>query len=82
MTHTLDTIIDFINLNIFTQSEYDALPQATRDLYEKAVEVENQILLADAAESARREQEEEAARLQAIWEASEAGSSESPSGAW
>ena len=50
MTHTLDTIIDFINDNIFTQEDYDALPQATRDLFEEAQEIENQRQLAWMAE--------------------------------
>ena len=85
MTHTLDTIIDFINDNIFTQEDYDALPQATRDLFEKAQEIENQRYLAWAAEFIEIERETadaERNRCQAIWDACDRGSSESPSGAW
>ena len=77
----MENIIDWIEANIHTQEDYDALPQATRDLYEKAQEIENKRQLAWAAESAQREEEEEA-RLQAIWEASDLGSSESPNGGW
>ena len=85
MTYTIDTIIDFINDNIFTQEDYDALPQATRDLFEKAQEIENQRYLAWAAEIIEIERETAEAewkRCQAIWDACDRGSSESPSGTW
>ena len=36
----MENIIDWIEANIHTQEDYDALPQATRDLYEKAKEAE------------------------------------------
>ena len=79
-------IIDFIETTIFTQEDYDALPQETRTLYEKAKEAETAELLAWAGECARLDREEEAAaeraRLEAIWEASDLGSSESPNGGW
>ena len=85
MTYTIGTIIDWIEDNIFTQEDYDALPQATRDLYERALHVENLQQLAWAAEVAEIERETAEAewkRCQAIWDACDRGSSESPSGAW
>ena len=78
----MENIIDWIEANIHTQEDYDALPQATRDLYEEAQEIENKRQLAWAAEEARQEEQERAAHLQAIWDAVDNGSSESPSGGW
>lgn len=79
-------IIDFIEKTIFTQEDYDALPQETRALYEKAKEAETAELLAWAEKCAKLEAEEaeaeQRARLEAIWKAGELGSSESPSSAW
>ncbi len=82
MTHTLNTIIDWIEANIFTQEDYDALPQETRDLHAQAVEKEAEWNLECARIDAEIEAEAERARLQAIWDANDAGSSESPSGTW
>ena len=78
----MENIIDWIEANIHTQEDWDALPQETRDLYEKAQEIENQRQLAWAAEVAELEAEAEKARLQAIWDAADFGSSESPNGGW
>ena len=78
----MENIIDWIEANIHTQEDYDALPQATRDLYEKAKEAEAAELLAWAMEEERLEEEKRKARLQAIWDAADFGSSESPSGGW
>jgi len=78
----MENIIDWIEANIHTQEDYDALPQATRDLYEEAQEIENKRQLAWAAEEARIEEQEREARLQAIWDAADFGSSESPNGGW
>jgi len=72
-------IIDFIETTIFTQEDYDALPQETRTLYEKAKEAETAELLEWAKEE---EAEAERARLEAIWNAVDNGSSESPNGGW
>jgi len=78
----MENIIDWLEANIHTQEDYDALPQATRDLYEEAQEIENKRQLAWAAEEARIEEQEREARLQAIWDAADFGSSESPNGGW
>ena len=78
----MENIIDWIEANIHTQEDYDALPQATRDLYEEAQEIENKRQLAWAAEEERLEEQKRAARLQAIWDAADFGSSESPKGGW
>lgn len=82
----MENIIDWIEANIHTQEDYDALPQATRDRYEQAKEDETAELLAWAEKCAKLEAEEaeaeERARLEAIWKANDLGSSESPSGGW
>jgi len=78
----MENIIDWIEANIHTQEDWDALPQETRDLYEKAKEAEAAELLAWAAEEERLEEEKRKARLQAIWDAVDNGCSESPNGGW
>ena len=89
MTHTLEiinnsneTIYSYINKRIHTAEDYSALPQDVRELYEQ--EWDRQM---EWNEKCAREDEEEAkrkeeARLQAIWDAVDNGSSSSPSGAW
>jgi len=84
--HTLENIIDWIEANIHTQEDYDALPQETRDLHMQAYNAQMDEQNAWNAECARLDREEEAkaerARLEAIWEASDLGYSESPNGGW
>ncbi len=89
MTHTLEiinnsneTIINYINKRIHTPEDYSALPQDVRELYEQ--EWERQM---EWNEKCAREDEEEAkrkeeARLRAIWDAVDNGSSSSPNGSW
>ena len=89
MTHTLEiinnsneTIINYINKRIHTPEYYSALPQDVRELYEQ--ELERQM---EWNEKCAREDEEEAkrkeeARLRAIWDAVDNGSSSSPNGSW
>ena len=92
MTHTLDTtltldnILDYVHSIIDTHAEYAQLPQEMRDLYEEAQEIEwnrqmewnEKCAREDEAEAKRKEE----ARLQAIWDAVDSGSSSSPSGTW
>jgi len=84
--HTLENIIDWIEANIHTPEDYDALPQETRDLHMQAYNAQMDAQNAWNAECARLDREEEAkaerARLEAIWEASDLGYSESPNGGW
>ena len=86
MTHTLDTIFDYVHSNVQTHEEYAQLPQEIRDLYEEAQEIEWNRQMAWAEECQRADEEEarrkEEARLQAVWDAVDNGSSCSPSGTW
>ena len=83
---TLENIIDWIEENIHTQEDYDALPQETRDLHMQAIDAEMDEQIAWARACAELEAQEaearERARLEAIWEAVDLGSSESPNGGW
>ena len=92
MTHTFDTtltldnILDYVHSIVETHAEYAQLPQDIRDLYEDAQEIEWNRQMA-WNEKCQREDEERArqaeqARLQAVWDAVDNGSSSSPSGAW
>ena len=89
MTHTLEiinnsneTIYSYINKRIRTAEDYSALPQDVRELYEQELERQmawdEECARADEEEAKRKEQ----ARLQAVWDAVDNGSSSSPSGAW
>ena len=86
MTHTLDTIIDHVNSIVHTPAQYAQLPQDIRDLYEDAQQIlwEEQMAYnemcqrEDEAEAKRKEE----ARLRAVWDAVDNGSSSSPSGTW
>lgn len=84
--HTLENIIDWIEANIHTQEDYNALPQETRELHMQAYNAQMDEQNAWNAECARLDREEEAAaeraRLEAIWDACDRGCSESPNGGW
>ena len=86
MTHTLDTIFDYVHSIVQTHAEYAQLPQDIRDLYEEAQEIEWNRQMAWAEECQRADEEEarrkEEARLQAVWDAVDNGSSCSPNGTW
>ena len=86
MTHTLDTIFDYVHSIVQTHEEYAQLPQEIRDLYEEAQEIEWNRQMAWAEECQRADEEEarrkEQARLQAVWDAVDNGSSCSPNGTW
>ena len=86
MTHTLDTILDYVHSIVRTHAQYAKLPQDIRDLYEEAQEIEykrqmewNELC---RREDERKAKEAEEARLQAIWHAVDNGSSCSPNGTW
>ena len=89
MTHTLEiinnsneTIINYINKRIHTPEDYSALPQDVRELYEQEWERQmewNEKCAREDEEEARRKEE---ARLRAIWDAVDNGSSSSPNGSW
>jgi hypothetical protein len=82
----MENIIDWIEANIHTQEDYDALPQATRDLYEEAQQIlwEEQMAWNEKCqrEDEERARQAEQSRLQAVWDAVDNGSSESPNGGW
>lgn len=86
MTHTLDTILDYVHSKVRTHAQYAKLPQDIRDLYEEAQEIEWNRQMAWNEYCARKDEEErkakEEARLQAIWNAVDNGSSCSPNGTW
>lgn len=86
MTYTLETIIDNVETNIHTQEDYNALSQDIRELYEQAKEIQYKRQMA-YNELCQREDEERArqaeqARLQAIWNAVDNGSSCGANGQW
>jgi len=85
-TLTLDNILDYVHSIIDTHAEYAQLPQEMRDLYEEAQEIEWKRQM-EWNEKCQREDEERArqaeqARLQAVWDAVDNGSSSSPNGTW
>tara|TARA_R100000030_G_scaffold94301_1_gene81063 strand:+ start:643 stop:921 length:279 start_codon:yes stop_codon:yes gene_type:complete len=92
MTHTFDTtlnldnILDYVHSIIDTHAEYAQLPQEIRDLYEEAQEIEWNRQMEWNEKCAREDEEEakrkEEARLRAIWDAVDNGSSSSPNGSW
>ena len=92
MTHTLDTtltldnILDYVHSIVETHAEYAQLPQEMRDLYEDAQQKlwEEQMAYNEMCqrEDEAEEKRKEEARLQAVWDAVDNGSSSSPSGAW
>ena len=79
-------IIDFVETTINSQEEYDALPKKTRKLYEQAKVIQIAEMVAWARVCAdleeEREEREQRARIEAIWEACLRGCSETPSRAW
>ena len=86
MTHTLDTIIDYVHSIVETHAEYAQLPQDIRDLYEEKQQILWEEQMAWNEKCAREDEEEarrkEQARLQAVWDAVDNGSSCSPNGTW
>ena len=86
MTHTLDTILDYVHSIVTTHAEYAQLPQDIRDLYEEKQQILWEEQMAWNEKCAREDEEEarrkEEARLQAVWDAVDNGSSSSPNGTW
>ena len=84
--HTLDTIIDHVHSIVETHAQYAQLPQDIRDLYEEAQQIlwEEQMAWNEKCqrEDEERARQAEQASLQAIWDAADFGSSESPNGGW
>lgn len=85
-TLTLDNILDYVHSIVDTQAEYAQLPQEMRDLYEEAQQIlwEEQMAWNEKCqrEDEERARQAEQARLQAVWDAVDNGSSSSPNGTW
>ena len=86
MTHTLDTILDYVHSIVHTHEQYAQLPQDIRDLYEDAQQKlwEEQMAWNEKCqrEDEERARQAEQARLQAVWDAVDNGCSSSPNGTW
>lgn len=85
-TLTLDNIHDYVHSIVDTHAEYAQLPQEMRDLYEEAQQIlwEEQMAWNEKCqrEDEERARQAEQARLQAVWDAVDNGSSSSPNGTW